>query len=98
MTDAQTRWEDKRASDCAEHNQPKCKHFPDHYCDECHDSHRLWGEFNAFCLLCQEERCEACNGTGTVKFKGKVPIRAEIHLGDLDEDCRNCDGTGRIDI
>ena len=62
--DAQTRWEDQRARDCAEHNQPKCPKFPDHACDECHSFHVEEGDFNKFCEICWEEQCGTCKGSG----------------------------------
>jgi len=79
--DAQSRWEDQRARDCSEHGQPRCSHFPDHGCRECHESHKEEGEFNKFCQKCQDEICAECGGTGMIN----------------DAECPRCHGTGRID-
>jgi len=54
--DAQTRWENQRDIDCAEHGQPRCLMFPDHDCEECHAFHVEEGEFNTFCIKCEDEK------------------------------------------
>ena len=56
--DAQSRWENQRDIDCAEHNQPKCRKFPDHDCDECHAAHRENDEPNNFCGRCDDEKVD----------------------------------------
>jgi len=57
MSDAQSRWENQRDIDCAEHGQPKCPKFPDHDCEECHFDHKEKGYFNEFCSICIDEKC-----------------------------------------
>lgn len=94
MSDAQTNWENKRASDCAEHNQPKCPKFPDHDCVECHSAHREWSEFNKFCDLCADEKCQMCYGEGVTVAPKKT--RDPFYKLKAEETCRECEGTGRI--
>lgn len=81
MSDAQSRWENQRDIDCAEHNQPRCPKFPDHDCDECHESHVEVGEFNGWCAICDDEKCLTCQGSG--------------YLED-DAECETCGGCGRL--
>jgi len=78
----QSRWEDQRDRDCAEHNQPKCESFPDCSCPECHKHHVEEHEFNDYCGICDDERCPKCGGRGWAMIG-----RSE---------CLQCRGRGRI--
>ena len=66
---AQTRWENQRDIDAAEHNQASCRNYPDCSCDECHTSHLDHGYFNEFCVVCDVQKCPNCNGTGLTPDK-----------------------------
>lgn len=90
MMDAQSRWEDQRDIDCADHNQPQCPKFPDHDCEECHGDHVEAGDFNDFCSICADQKCEKCNGTGY--YIGGTPSAPE---GDEIE-CEPCEASGRV--
>lgn len=85
MSDAQSRWENQRDIDCAEHNQPRCPKFPDHDCEECHESHVEEGEFNGWCAICDDEKCGQCEGTGWV-----------FHANHDEMECPKCEGSGRL--
>lgn len=85
MSDAQSRWENQRDIDCAEHGQAKCPKFPDHDCEECHAEHKEDGVFNEFCDVCLDERCTNCNGTGW------------IGTGKNEEECGICEASGRVE-
>jgi len=84
MSDVQSRWEDQRDRDCAEHNQPQCPKFPDHDCEECHAYHVEEHEFNQWCQTCIDEKCSACNGSGY------------IGEGNDETECAKCEATGRV--
>ena len=87
MSDAQSRWEDQRANDCANHGQAKCQRFPDCACEECHSFHVEEHEFNEFCEICKDQKCEKCKGEGWYKYPESD-----------DHECEVCDGSGRIKV
>ena len=51
-------------------------------CDTCHKGHIDENVFDPECLVCMEEKCMICNGTGRLKN---------------DDECEVCGLTGRID-
>jgi len=90
MSDAQTRWENQRDIDCAEHNQPQCPKFPDHDCDECHSYHVEEHLFNEWCQTCKDEKCPKCDGKAYYMTGSKSsPDGDEV-------ECDQCDVTGRV--
>lgn len=92
MSDAQSRWEDQRDRDCAEHNQPKCPKFPDHDCEECHSQHVEEHEFNQWCEICTDEKCPQCEGVGYLYLQDPKKKR---EAGEETE-CMKCEATGRV--
>lgn len=90
MSDAQSRWENQRDIDCAEHNQPQCPKFPDHDCPECHNQHVEDHEPNKWCDVCADQKCEKCNGKGYYMTGTKTSPDGD------ETECEKCEATGGL--